>query len=389
MKLTDLNGVGTVTAKKLNDAGIMEVTHILTKSIPDISEITGMDSASAKKLYSRALKGMREEALIGKRFSSGREKREQRENVECIDTGSTALNKLLGGKGLEVDATTETYGEFGSGKTQFGHTLAVMVQRLENYRCPNCKDEVDKSKRCEKCFYTVKTKGKEKNIYYLATNFGGLSTPEKRAKCLWIDSEDTFRPERIETIAEMNDMDGDECLDNIIHAKAYNSADQQLVLEEAENMIVSENIKLIVVDSAMGLFRSDYVGRGRLSDRQGQVNNFVTLAGRIAGTYHVAIILTNQVMHSPAIQFGDPTRPIGGDIFAHASTYRIYFKKAGIDRIGKMIDSPNSAEIEVRFALSDRGVCDCEQRDEDDKQAKKENRKKKKDGEKDEIEETE
>jgi len=341
LKLTDLEGVGTVTAKKLEDAGIMEVTHILTKSIPDICEITGMDSASAKKLYSRALNGMRAESLIGKRFSSGREKREERKNVKCIDTGSSALNKLLGGKGLETDATTETYGEFGSGKTQFGHTMAVRVQKLEEE--------------------------------------GGLSTPEKRAKVLWIDSENTFRPERIETIAKMNGLDPDECLDNIIHAKAYNSADQQLVLEEAETMIVEENIKLIVVDSAMGLFRSDYVGRGRLSDRQGQVNNFVTLAGRISETYHIAIILTNQVMHSPAVQFGDPTRPIGGDIFAHASTYRVYFKKAGADRIGKMVDSPNSAEIEVRFALSDRGVCDCEQRDEDDKLAKKEIRKKKKD----------
>ncbi|MFB5646430.1 MAG: DNA repair and recombination protein RadA, partial [Nitrosopumilaceae archaeon] len=144
-------------------------------------------------------------------------------------------------------------------------------------------------------------------------------------------------------------------------ARAYNSAHQTLILEEAGPVIEENNIKLIVADSAVGLFRAEYLGRGTLSSRQQKLNHFVHLLVRIAETYNCAAIATNQVMASPDVFFGDPTRPIGGNVVAHTSTYRIYFKKSGKKRIARMVDSPHHPEMDVVFALSEAGVIDPEE----------------------------
>jgi DNA repair protein RadA len=188
---------------------------------------------------------------------------------------------------------------------------------------------------------------------------------------LYIDTEGTFRPERIVQIAQAHDMDPEKILDNIIVARAYNSAHQVLILEEAGAIIEEHNVKLIVADSAVGLFRAEYLGRGTLSVRQQKLNHFVHLLVRIAETYDCAAIATNQVMASPDVFFGDPTRPIGGNVVAHTSTYRIYFKKSGKKRIARMVDSPHHPEEEVIFALGEAGVIDPEESDKKPKKAAK------------------
>ena len=177
---------------------------------------------------------------------------------------------------------------------------------------------------------------------------------------LYMDSENTFRPERIVSIAKANGLDPEKVLDNIIVARAYNSSHQMLILEEASSMINENNIKLIISDSAVGLFRSEYLGRGTLAARQQKLNRFVHLLVRLAETYNIASIMTNQVMSSPDQFFGDPTKPIGGNVVAHTSTYRIYFKKSGKKRIARMVDSPHHPEQEVIFALAEEGVADPE-----------------------------
>jgi DNA repair protein RadA len=106
------------------------------------------------------------------------------------------------------------------------------------------------------------------------------------------------------------------------------------------------------------LFRAEYLGRGTLSVRQQRLNKFVHLLVRIAEIYNCAALATNQVMASPDVFFGDPTRPIGGNVVAHTSTYRIYFKKSGKKRIARMVDSPHHPEQEVIFALDEAGVVD-------------------------------
>ena len=226
------------------------------------------------------------------------------------------LDQLLDG-GIETQALTEVYGEFGAGKTQFCLTACVMVQ-----------------------------KPKEE---------GGLG-----GGVLYVDSENTFRPERIVSIAKAKGLDPEKVLDNIIVARAYNSAHQTLILEEAGSIIEQHNIKLIIADSAVGLFRSEYLGRGTLSERQQRLNRFMHLLVRTAETYNCAAIATNQVQASPDVFFGDPIKAIGGNVVAHTSTYRIYFKKSGKKRIARMVDSPHHPEEEVIFTVTESGITDPE-----------------------------
>jgi DNA repair protein RadA len=316
LRLDNLSGVGPVTTKKLSDAGIHNIMDLIVRGPVELSEITGMDKDTAGNIVEKARVALVEGGMISKDFVSAAEIYKRRQEIGKITTGTECLDLLLDG-GLETQALTEVYGEFGSGKTQFCHTMCVTVQ-----------------------------KPKEE---------GGLD-----GTVLYIDTENTFRPERIVTIAKAFGMDPEKALDKIIVARAYNSAHQQLILEEASQLIRENNVKLLVVDSAVGLFRSEYLGRGTLSVRQQRLNKFVHLLVRIAETYNCAALATNQVMASPDVFFGDPTRPVGGNVVAHTSTYRIYFKKSGKKRIARMVDSPHHPEQEVIFALGEAGVIDLD-----------------------------
>ncbi|MGE5706296.1 MAG: DNA repair and recombination protein RadA, partial [Nitrososphaerales archaeon] len=231
-----------------------------------------------------------------------------------ISTGSKNLDELLGG-GIETGAITEIYGEFGSGKTQICHTTAVLVQQK-----------------------------KEK---------GGLE-----GGIIYVDTENTFRPERIVSISKSRNIDYSPVLENIIVAKAFNSSHQELIIQEIGKIIENNNIKLVIIDSAISHFRAEFLGRGTLSERQQKLNKLMHILMRIAETYNIAIIITNQIQSAPDMIFGDPYRPTGGNVMAHSSTYRIYLKKAGKNRIARIVDSPYHAEIEALFSLSDEGISD-------------------------------
>lgn len=325
LRLESLDGVGPVTSKKLSDAGVHSILDLIVRGPVDISEITGMDKDAAEKLVNKARQQLVESGQLAKEFVTATEIYKRRQDIGKISTGTNSLDTLFDG-GVETQAVTEVYGEFGSGKTQFCHTLCVNVQ-----------------------------KPKEE---------GGLD-----GGVLYIDTEGTFRPERIVSIAKAKGIDPEKALDRIIVAKAYNSAHQELILQEAGPIIEQNKIKLIVVDSAVGLFRAEYLGRGTLSVRQQRLNKFMHLLSRTAEAYNVAAIATNQVQSSPDTFFGDPTRPIGGNVVAHASTYRIYLKKSGKKRIARMVDSPHHPEQEVLFTVTEAGVADPE---EETKKKKKE-----------------
>jgi len=316
MRLDSLEGVGPVTTKRLTDAGIHNIMDLLVRGPVDVAEITGMDKETAEKIVNKARHQLVEEGLIAKDFVNATEIYKRRQDIGKISTGTSCLDLLFDG-GIETQALTEVYGEFGCGKTQFCHTMCVNVQ-----------------------------KPKEE---------GGLN-----GGVLYIDTENTFRPERIVTMAKAQNLDPEKILENIIVARAYNSAHQILILQEAGPVIEENNIKLIIADSAVGLFRAEYLGRGTLSERQQKLNKFVHLLVRTAETYNCAALATNQVMSSPDTFFGDPTRPIGGNVVAHTSTYRVYFKKSGKKRIARMVDSPHHPESEVIFILTEAGVSDPE-----------------------------
>lgn len=334
--LSDMEGVGPVTKKKLEDAGIHNLMDLVVRGPVELGEISSMTPDTCEKIVTIARTQLAESGAITKDFATASEIYKRRQNIGKITTSTESLDRLLGG-GVETQAITEVFGEFGSGKTQFCHTLCVMTQKP--------KDE------------------------------GGLD-----GNVLYIDTEGTFRPERVVTIAQAHGMDPAKALERIIVARAYNSSHQVLILEEAGKTIQEENIKLIVSDSTTGLFRAEYLGRGTLASRQQKLGRYIRLLARIAETYNCAVVATNQVSSSPDSFFGDPTKPVGGNVVGHASTYRIYFRKGGKNkRVAKIIDSPHHAATEQVFELGERGVQDTE---EFLKQVEKETKKAEKDAEK-------
>ncbi len=309
MELEELPGVGATTASKLRDAGYKEMTSVAAASASELKDACGMGESAANRIILAAKES------LDIRFRTGTEMLERRKLVKRISTGSTALNDLLGG-GIETQAISEFYGEFGSGKTQIAHQAAVNVQL----------PEAD----------------------------GGL---EKGV--IFIDTENTFRPERIIQMAEGHGLDPETVLENIQVARAYNSADQILWAEKAAEMAQSGDVGLIIVDSLTAQFRADYTGRGMLADRQQKLNRHMHTIQRAGDLNNLAVIVTNQVMAKPDMFFGDPTVPIGGHIVGHTSTFRLYLRKSkGGKRVARLMDSPNLPDGEAIFMVTQEGIKD-------------------------------
>ncbi|MGC9069527.1 MAG: DNA repair and recombination protein RadA [Thermoprotei archaeon] len=250
---------------------------------------------------------------LGIEFMTAKEFLEERRKVGVISTGSKAIDNLLFG-GVETRALTEIIGEFGSGKTQLCHQLAVNVQ--------------------------------------LPREKGGLE-----GKAVYIDTEGSFRPERIVQMAEAKGLDPDNTLKNILYARAYNSYHQEMLAESLEKKIFKENIRLIIIDSLVSHYRSEYLGREHLVVRQQRLNKHIHMLLRFADDQNVAIVVTNQVVASPT-QF-ETEHPVGGNIIAHGSTYRIFIRKGRDNtRIARIIDSPLHPEAEAPFIITKEGIKD-------------------------------
>jgi DNA repair protein RadA len=310
MTVEDLPGVGPATAEKLKENGYEDLMAVAVASPADVAEKCDIGEGVAQKIIQAA----RRLADVGG-FETGLEVADRRKLVNKVHTGSKAFDELLGG-GVETQAITEFYGEFGSCKTQFAHQLCVSVQRSE----------------------------KE----------GGLG-----GHALFIDTENTFRPERIQQMAEAWGMDADEALKKIHVARAFNSNHQMLLVERAAELCRQFPIRLIVVDSLTAHFRAEFVGRGNLANRQQKLNLHMHDLQRLGGLYNAAVIVTNQVSANPEAFFGDPTRPIGGHIVGHTSTFRIYLRKSkGGKRICRLVDSPHRPEGEAVVMVSEEGIRD-------------------------------
>lgn len=133
------------------------------------------------------------------------------------------------------------------------------------------------------------------------------------------------------------------------------------LLKTAAAIMSQDRYALIVVDSATALYRTDYQGRGELSERQMHMAQFLRQLTRLAEEFGVACLITNQVVANPdGMSFAkDSTKPIGGNIIAHASTTRLRLRKGrGENRICTVYDSPSLPEADATFALGPAGVCD-------------------------------
>lgn len=307
--ISKLPGVGEKTAEKLKESGYDDLMAIAAASKSELGTAAGVGDETA----SRIIQGARESLNMG--FEPATSVLKKREAVGKITTGSKTLDELLGG-GIETQAISEAHGAFGSGKSQLAHQLAVTVQ--------------------------------------LPKEKGGLGN-----KAIFIDSENTFRPERIIDMAKAVGIDPKKALDNVLVGRAYNSDHQMLLVEKSEDFIKKNSVKIMIVDSLTSTFRADYTGRGSLADRQQKLNRHLHKLQRLADVYNLAIYVTNQVMSRPDVLFGDPTMPIGGHILGHQATFRLYLRKSkGEKRIAKLIDSPCLPEGETIFKVITDGIRD-------------------------------
>ncbi|KAI8592376.1 recombinase rad51 [Geranomyces variabilis] len=305
-------GISSADIKKLAAAGYHTIEALAFTPKKALLLVKGISDAKADKILAEATK------LVPMQFTTATEFYQRRNEVIMIQTGSKELDKLLGG-GIETGSITEIFGEFRTGKTQLCHMLAVMCQ--------------------------------------LPTSMGG-----GEGKCLYIDTEGTFRPERLLSVAERFGLVGEEVLDNVAIARAHHTDHQKELLLQAAAMMAETRYSLLIVDSATALYRTDYSGRGELAARQMHLAQFLRLLQRMADEFGVAVVLTNQVVaqvDGMAMFNPDPKKPIGGNIMAHSSTTRLSLRKGrGENRICKIYDSPNLPESEATFSIGEDGIND-------------------------------
>ena len=307
--IEDLPGVGPATAQKLRELGYHTVESLAMATIRELEPV-GVSEKKAAQVIQAA------RSSIGVSFIRADQLLKQRQSIARLTTRSKTLDGIVDG-GLETQTITEFYGEYGCGKSQMCHQLCVNVQ--------------------------------------LPIEKGGLN-----GGALYIDTENTFRLERIVQMSKHLGLNPEEVVKNIIYAEAYTSDHQMFLLENADEIIKANNIKLIIIDSLTAHFRSEYIGREMLASRQQRLNKHMHKLTALARAFNAVAVVTNQVMSKPDQFFGDATHPIGGNIVGHTSQTRIYLRRAshGPTRIARLVSSPYLPEGEEIFKVTENGIED-------------------------------
>lgn len=314
--LESITGIGPKVASELREAGYPTIESLAVTPPREIMEKTKIGFNKILEIQ----KAARE--MISVDFETAQEVYEKRKAMKKCVTGSSKLDEILGG-GIETQAVTELIGEYGTGKTQICLVLSITAQ--------------------------------------LPYEKGGL-----QGNVAFIDTEGTFMPERVYGIASKMGLDPQVVAKNIFVARAYNSSHQCLLIDRLFTLCKENNVKLVVVDSMISHFRGEYMGRENLSERQQKLNQYLHKILRLAEAYNIAVVVTNQVQADPASFFGDPNRPAGGNIMAHACTHRVILRRGGKGtRLATIIDSPSLPEEKARFKITEKGLEDVPEDQED------------------------
>ncbi|MGB6592197.1 MAG: DNA repair and recombination protein RadA [Candidatus Nitrosopolaris sp.] len=325
MRLDDLE-IKPHLITKLKMAGIESIFDLAISIPHQLIEdgggmLAGSDEHVALDLVMKAKKALIDSGLLSKDFSTDREILERRQNLLKCTTGSSKLDSFLKG-GIGTQAMTEIAGEFGSGKSQICYTLCVTANM-----------SLDK-------------KGLGGNV-------------------IFIDTENTFRAERIHQIAEHRGIsEPDEILRKIYVCKIYNTSHLEVIIQKLGKSIEEYKAKIVIVDSIIALHRAEFTGRGTLADRQQRLNIMLHKLTRLAEVHNIAVVITNQVQSQPDNFLGGSgyaIRATGGNVMGHASTYRLLLRKAGRARIAIMIDSPCHAYDQTKFTIAEAGIQDVEE----------------------------
>ncbi len=308
-EIEKIKGVGPAIASKLRENGYTTIESVAVATATELASAIDISETTANKIIKAA------QSLLKIKFMTAKELFDKIKEISKITTGSRELDRILGG-GIETKGITEFFGEYATGKTQICHQLSVNVQ-LERER-------------------------------------GGLE-----GGVIYIDTEGTFRPDRIEHMAKALDLDPDRVLSNIIYGRAYSTDHQLFLVKKLDEIIVKNNVKLIVVDSVVSHFRSEFPGRESLVKRQQKLNKHLHDLLRISDIYNCAVVVTNQVIARPDVFYGNPIIAAGGNIVAHTVTTRVFLKRGKNNiRNAKIVDSPCLPSDEAEFRITEDGIQD-------------------------------
>jgi len=315
IKLTDIKGLGEVVTTQLQSIGIVSIVDLAVADAELISGLRGISKDNAIYFILAAQRLLRENNQLTPEFCTAYDVLEKRKKVIKIKTGSSDFDKLLYG-GIETMSLTEFYGEFGSGKSQVCHTLCVNAT--------------------------------------LPIEQGGANSGS-----IYIDTEGTFRPERLRQIATAKGLDPDEVEKKVRYCQIFNASHLELTIRNLGGEIERLKPKLVIIDSIISLHKAEYTGRGQLAERQQKLNPMMHHLIKLCEMYNIAVVMTNQVIANPDTTYGvDPVKPSGGNIIGHISTYRIYLRRSGKNRMARIIDSPYHPYSDVKFKVTEAGVED-------------------------------
>src|SRR5256712_4011915 len=311
----DLPGVGPSTSENLKELGLHTTESLATATVRELVP-AGIGEKQAAKSSAEARDS------ISRSFVRADELMKMKANVRRLTTGSKAVDGLIGG-GLESQTITEFYGEYGVGKSILCHQLAINVQ--------------------------------------LPVDKGGLD-----GGALYLDTEQTFRPEWIVRMANTAGLEATDVAQKIIYSEAYNSDHQILLLEKADQIIKDNNIRLIIIDSLTSHFRSEYIGREMLAERQQRLNNHMHRLIRLARGFNAVAIVTNQVMAKPDQFFANSVDAVGGHLVGHTSHMRVFLRLAACGHItlARLVSSPYLPEGVKHFKVTEGGIIDVSEEDE-------------------------
>lgn len=380
--LADLDKIGPVKLKKLNEVGVFKAEDLLIRGAKELADLLDMNTDQTQAMITSARDYLELHDVVGKSVIDGLALLNYRtRKIKFLETGASNLDDALGG-GYETGVITELYGEYGSGKTQFCLVASILAQLPMKKKCFNCGEQFDDSKmeRCTKCDVKLETKG------------GGLSDVGEPCKVLYMDTENSYRPERVLEILKergmvktkeqspmeikkgvdkefLNDeekLKAFEFIKNIIVMKPLNAVHQYMMGEQFLKYMEADKdkeVRLVIIDSLTNNFRMDYGGRGTLSERQVLLGKHLKHISRLAEFKNVVILITNQVTTDLQMAgYGDTTKPVGGMLMGHIITHRVYLKKKGTKGtiIAKLVDSPNHAKTEGILMLDKTGIVNAE-----------------------------
>lgn len=316
--ISNLEGIGPKSKEKLNAMGIQNISDLAVSNASDLynllsggGSVKNVSLDYCVKLVVLANQYCVDSKMFDKPLISSTDLLVKSRGRKRFSIGDEDFDNFLGG-GIESRAITEFYGAYGSGKTQ---------------------------------------------ICYCATTIAAA----QGRRVLYIDTEDTYSPERIDELAEQKGLDKKTVHENILVLRPQGVSMFCKYLDNLYRYVREEKIELIVIDSIIALHKVEYLGRGLLAPRQQSLAGIMSKLIRIAEFYDIGVMITNHILANP-----DPYKPgsevaAGGNSIAHYSTHRIALKS----RLGKndtkysvatMDDSPRYPRIQIAFVLTAQGV---------------------------------